>query len=58
MMKSVGFAFGVIIAIASILDALITPLFNVVYYFDLKIRKKDFPESITPENTSGELSIT
>jgi hypothetical protein len=53
MMESFGFAFGVVIIITTILDALITPLFNVVYYFDLKIRKKDFPETISPDNLPG-----
>ncbi len=53
MMDSFGFAFGIIIIFSTILDALITPLFNVVYYFDLKIRKKDFPDLIEPDNQTG-----
>jgi hypothetical protein len=53
MMESFGFAFGVVIILSTVLDALVTPLFNVVYYFDLKIRKKDFPELIVSENSTG-----
>jgi hypothetical protein len=53
MMESFGFAFGVVIILSTVLDALVTPLFNVVYYFDLKIRKKDFPELIVSENSIG-----
>jgi hypothetical protein len=55
IMKSFGFALGIIIIISSILDMLITPLFNTTYYFDLKIRKDDFTETVSPDNlnTSG-----
>lgn len=49
MMESFGFSFGILIIISTILDALITPLINVVMYFDLKIRKNDFPV-VNPEN--------
>lgn len=49
MMESLGFAFGAIIIITTILDALITPLFNVVLYYDLRIRKNDFTD-IPSEN--------
>ena len=53
MMDSFGFAIGIVIIISSILDALITPVFNVVYYFDLKIRKRDFPEPVASDNLTG-----
>lgn len=58
MMESFGFGFGILIIISTILDALITPLFNVILYADLKIRKNDFADSISPENlTAGEPSF-
>ena len=43
LLRSLGFSLGIIIIISSILQSLITPLFNVVLYYDLKIRKKEFP---------------
>jgi hypothetical protein len=43
LIKSLGFSIGIIIIVSSILQSLITPLFNVVIYYDLKIRKNDFP---------------
>jgi hypothetical protein len=43
-MKSFGIYFGLVIIVSSILQSLITPLFNVVMYYDLKIRKNEFKE--------------
>lgn len=58
MMESLGFAFGIVIIITTILDALVTPLFNVVYYFDLKIRKQDFTDLPSIDNPSpGEFLV-
>lgn len=50
MMQSIGFSFGIIMIISSILQAVIAPLFNVVLYFDLKIRKNDFDNDIGEQN--------
>ncbi|RPI74336.1 MAG: hypothetical protein EHM47_03925 [Ignavibacteriales bacterium] len=53
MMESFGFAIGIVILVSTLLETLIAPVFNVVYYIDLKIRKKDFPELINPVNEAG-----
>jgi len=44
MIASFGFAFGVINAIASIAQIIVTPLYVVVMYFDLRARKGEFPQ--------------
>ena len=43
LFRSLGFSFGIIIILSTILQSLITPLFNIVLYYDLKIRKNEFP---------------
>jgi hypothetical protein len=50
IMKSFGFTYGLIIAISSIIQSLVYPLFYVVLYFNLKITKNDFPVEINPDN--------
>ena len=44
MMKSFGFAIGFVIVLGTMLQTMLSPLFNVVMYFDLRIRKNDFEE--------------
>jgi hypothetical protein len=50
IMKSFGFTYGLIIALSTIIQALVYPLFYVVLYFNLKIIKNDFPAEIKPDN--------
>lgn len=54
MFESFGFSFGILIIISTILDSLVTPLINVVMYFDLKIRKNDFPAENPETNLTNE----
>lgn len=54
MMKSFGLSIGLIIMFSSLIEALIIPLFDVVFYFDLRIRKNDFDTPLTTDNTLGE----
>jgi hypothetical protein len=51
MFSSFGFGLGIIITFSSILQYVITPIFNVILYYDLKIRKNDFEddEIVTPD---------
>jgi hypothetical protein len=44
MLKSFGFGFGLVMVLSVILNSLIAPLFKVVMYFDLRIRKHEFVE--------------
>lgn len=53
IMESFGFAIGIVVMISTLLETLIAPVFNVVYYYDLKIRKKDFPELNNPVIEAG-----
>jgi len=53
MLKSISFSFGAIIIFNSILISLLTPLFNIVLYFDLKIRKNEYADEV---DETGSLS--
>jgi len=58
MMGSLGFGFGAVLIITTILDALVTPLITIVMYFDLRIRKNEFQPVVQENNLqSGELTI-
>jgi hypothetical protein len=48
MISSLGFAFGIVNAISSIAQVMVTPLYSVVMYFDLRARKGEFSQSSTP----------
>jgi hypothetical protein len=50
LMRSLGFTYGLIIALTSMIQLIAFPLFQIVIYFDLKIRKNEFPPEIKPEN--------
>jgi hypothetical protein len=58
--KSFGFTYGLILVISTILNTLIYPLFYLILFFDLKIRKNDFPqeEPVVEDNlTIGEIPV-
>ena len=59
LLKSLGFAYGLIITLSTIIQIILFPLFIVVIYFDLRIRKNDFPPEIPEEHNlfSGVLTI-
>ena len=44
LLKSFGLNMGIVMALSMILNMLITPLFNIVIYFDSKIRKNDYEQ--------------
>jgi hypothetical protein len=48
MISSLGFAFGIVNAISSIAQMIVTPLYTVVLYFDLRARKGEFSQPSTP----------
>lgn len=48
MLTSFGFAFGVINAISTIAEMIVTPLYTVVMYFDLRARNGEFSQPATP----------
>lgn len=48
MLTSFGFAFGVINAISTIAQMIVTPLYTVAMYFDLRARKGEFSQPATP----------
>ncbi|MCI0707407.1 MAG: glycerophosphoryl diester phosphodiesterase membrane domain-containing protein [Ignavibacteriae bacterium] len=48
--SSFGLRFGIIFGLATILEMLVSPLVNVVLYFDLRARAGEFTEPSTPEN--------
>ena len=50
MMKSLGLAIGLISVFSSLIEILIIPLFDVVFYFDLRIRKNDFEYTAPIDN--------
>ena len=50
MMKSLGLSIGLITVFSSLVELLIIPLFDVVFYFDLRIRKNDFYNTPAIEN--------
>lgn len=50
MLESLGFTYGLIIGLSTIIQALTYPVFYVVLYFDLKIKKNDFPPEIIEES--------
>jgi hypothetical protein len=50
LMRSLGFTYGLIIAFSSTIHMLVFPLFQIVIYFDLKIRKNEFSLEMKPEN--------
>lgn len=45
MLSSFGFGFGLVNAIASIIQIIVTPLYTVVLYFDLRARRGEFNQS-------------
>ena len=45
MIKSLGFGVGILSAISSIIQLIITPLYVVIMYFDLRARKGEFSQS-------------
>ncbi len=47
-MKGMGPGIGIGTGITSILSLMIAPVYTVVMYFDLRARKNDLPESLTP----------
>ncbi|MFO7444941.1 MAG: hypothetical protein R6W90_01185 [Ignavibacteriaceae bacterium] len=54
MLKSVGFGYGLTMGLSTLLQALILPVSYVVMYYDLKIRKNDFPSAASEEGNTGE----
>lgn len=48
MFTSFGFGFGVINAVSTIAQMIVTPLYTVVLYFDLRARKGEFSQPATP----------
>ncbi|MGD8307210.1 MAG: hypothetical protein PVF17_11195 [Ignavibacteria bacterium] len=44
IMGSFGYSFGIMIAITSILQYILAPLFTVTLYYDLRIRKNEFKD--------------
>jgi hypothetical protein len=54
ILKSFGFGFGLVLVLTVILNSLISPLFKVVMYFDLRIRKHEF---VAETSEPGELSF-
>ncbi len=42
MVKSLGFGIGILSGISSIIQLIVTPLYSVVIYFDLRARKGEF----------------
>lgn len=48
MLASMGFAFGIVNAIASIAQVIVAPLYSVVMYYDLRARKGEFSLPSTP----------
>jgi hypothetical protein len=59
LMKSFGFTYGLIIMFSAIINSLFYPLFLLVLFLDLKIRKNDFPQRIVNDDIAviGELPI-
>jgi|SRR5690554_850131 len=58
MLESFGFSIGVVVLVSTLLETLVAPVFNVVYYADLKIRKNDYPElNIADSETGGLLPV-
>lgn len=47
VIKSLGFGIGVLSAISSIIQLIITPLYTVVLYFDLRARRGEFSQTPT-----------
>jgi len=52
LMKSIGVSFGFVIVLSTILQSLITPLFNIVMYYDLKIRGNEFDDELNDTSIS------
>ena len=50
MIKSMGWGFSLSMIFSYILQNLIAPVFSVVMYYDLKIRKKDYFVKLEEEN--------
>lgn len=50
MMSNFGLMFGMTIGITTALQMLIAPLFHVVMYFDLRIRKNEFVSAVNDES--------
>jgi hypothetical protein len=44
MVKSLGFGIGILSGISSIIQLVVTPLYSVVMYFDLRARKGEFSQ--------------
>jgi hypothetical protein len=59
LMKSNFSLFGILIILSNFLELLIKPLFKIVIYYDLKIRKNDIIEPSGEENSplNPELSV-
>lgn len=51
LLKNIGVGIGLLSGISSILQLLVTPLYTVVLYFDLRARKGEFP-SAAPATTA------
>lgn len=45
MIKSLGFGIGILSGISSILQLIVTPLYSVVMYFDLRARRGEFSQA-------------
>ncbi len=58
MMSSFGFNFSIVIILSTVLQMILTTIFNIVLYFDLRIRKRhsDYFTSRIKNNLPGELS--
>jgi hypothetical protein len=56
MLGSIGWGFGVIIALSGLMKLLIEPAYKCVMYFDLRARHDEFPEN--PESSSPPFSFT
>lgn len=47
--SSIGFGYGIVVGISAVLQMLITPVYHVVMYFDLRARKGEFGPDTTED---------
>jgi|GEM_PF-1038728 len=58
MMKSFGFDIGIVTVISTLLKFLLAPLFNIVLYYDLRIRKNDLENSAPLEASQASTEVS